>query len=238
MVIRLNKTVVVFAPHPDDETLGCGGTIVKKLASGYDVIVVVMTDGRHALSNAFGILQNPTPEEIKAIRKSEAIEAMQILGVPRNNILFLDFEDGTLARANNHKELILKIDEILDKFQPAEVYFPQEKDHHPDHRAASLLLQESIKKLNYPIKGYQYSVGMRYLHLDPLKEKLLNYLKNHCVYVDISEHLSKKIEALGAYKSQIGIVCSDQEHAVIETTERFLKGKELFYLFNSKRSKK
>jgi LmbE family N-acetylglucosaminyl deacetylase len=237
-VVCLNKRLIVFAPHPDDETLGCGGTIAKKVKRGYDVIIVVMTDGRHALSNAFGILHNPTPDEIKNIRRSEANTAMEILGVPKKNIIFLDFEDGTLGHINNHEELVTKITELLEEFQPTEVYFPQEKDYHPDHRAASLLLQESIKKLNHPIQGYQYSVGMRYLRLGPIKQKLLNYLRNNYVYVDISEVLSKKIEALSAYKSQIGIVCSNQDHAVIETTQRFLKGKELFYLFNPEKTKK
>ena len=62
------KTVIVFAPHPDDETWGCGGSIAKKISEGFEVIVVILTDGRYAFSEIFGINSDPTPEELKEIR--------------------------------------------------------------------------------------------------------------------------------------------------------------------------
>jgi LmbE family N-acetylglucosaminyl deacetylase len=229
-VICLNKRIVVFAPHPDDETLGCGGTIVKRVAQGYDVIIVVMTDGRHALSAAFGIKNNPTPEEIKQIRQTETIAAMQILGVPENSIIFLGFEDGTLA--NNYAQLLVKVTEILNEFQPVEIYFPLKHDYHSDHRTAGIVLEQSIRKLGFPTKGYGYSVGMRYLHLGPLKAKFLDYFRNNHVYVDVSEFLPRKEEAINAYKSQIRTVCSGQERPVIQSTSRFLNRHEVFLQFN------
>ena len=51
----MNKRIVVFAPHPDDETLGTGGTIVRKLNEGYEVVIVVLTDGRYAFSTVLGV---------------------------------------------------------------------------------------------------------------------------------------------------------------------------------------
>jgi LmbE family N-acetylglucosaminyl deacetylase len=107
----MNKKVIVFAPHPDDETLGCGGTIAKKTSEGYEVFVVIITDGRHAFSKVLGINSDPNPEEIKQIRKEEVIKATRILGVPITNLLFLDFEDRTLEK--HEKEAEEKIIEIL-----------------------------------------------------------------------------------------------------------------------------
>ena len=91
-----NNKIIVFGPHPDDETLGCGGVIAKKVSEGYNVLVVILTDGRNALSQIFGITSNPTPEELKEIRKKELVKATRILGVPDKNLMCLDFEDSTL----------------------------------------------------------------------------------------------------------------------------------------------
>lgn len=79
-----NKSVVVFAPHPDDETLGCGGTIAKKVREGFNVYIVFITDGRNSHRNVLNIYENPSPEELKFIRRNEAIYATSILGIDRD----------------------------------------------------------------------------------------------------------------------------------------------------------
>ena len=86
----MSKKIIIFAPHPDDETLGCGGTIAKRISEGYEVFVVVMTDGRYAFMNVLDIDSDPTPEELKEIRKEEVKRATGILGVPEENLVFLD----------------------------------------------------------------------------------------------------------------------------------------------------
>jgi len=77
MLNCLKKKIVVFAPHPDDETLGCGGTIAKRVREGYDILIIFMTCGRNALSELFGISSNPSPLELKEIRKEEAKRAIR-----------------------------------------------------------------------------------------------------------------------------------------------------------------
>jgi LmbE family N-acetylglucosaminyl deacetylase len=93
--IKLSRTVIVFAPHPDDETLGCGGTIARKISEGYEVIIAIMTDGRYALLRVGGSC-SPTPDELVQIRRKEAEKATKILGVPSEKLLFFDFEDRKL----------------------------------------------------------------------------------------------------------------------------------------------
>ena len=114
---------MVFAPHPDDETLGCGGTIAKRTAESFEVIIVVLTDGIHAFSKSDSLTQKISREELKQIRKDETVKAVKVLGVPKENVLFLDFEDGKLF--NYFEDVKLKTLEILNKFQPVEVYIPR-----------------------------------------------------------------------------------------------------------------
>ena len=93
----MKKNVVIFAPHPDDETLGCGGVIAKKVKEGYNIVIIFMTDGRNALKE-LGVYSNPSPFELKEIRKKEAETATEILGVNKKNLVFLDIEDGALEK--------------------------------------------------------------------------------------------------------------------------------------------
>ena len=81
---------VVFAPHQDDETLGCGGTIIKKKRLGGDVSIVFVTDG----SRSHDLI--PT-QELKSIRVKEALAASRLLGVTEGDVTFLEFEDGKLG---------------------------------------------------------------------------------------------------------------------------------------------
>ena len=74
----MKEKIIVFAPHPDDETLGCGGTIAKRIVEGYEVIIVIMTDGRHSYLEMLGIDKDPTPNELKEIRKEEVKRATRI----------------------------------------------------------------------------------------------------------------------------------------------------------------
>jgi LmbE family N-acetylglucosaminyl deacetylase len=83
--------VLVIAPHPDDETLGCGGMIATRAAEGRRVVVVVLTDGR-ALFRRFGVTE-PSEADVSAMRKAETLQAVEILGAQRSDVRFLDFEN-------------------------------------------------------------------------------------------------------------------------------------------------
>ena len=224
----MNKKIGVFAPHPDDETLGCGGTIAKRLSEGYEVVVIYMTDGRHAFSKLFNINSEPTPEELKEIRKEEARRAARILGLQEQNLTFLDFEDGTLEQKK--AEAQQQVIKILNKHLPVEVYFPYEKDINPDHRTTNKIVRNSISKLNLPTLKYRYSITQRYSRIGPLKDTLLNVFKHDLIHVDISKFLPLKEVAIKEFRSQITIISSKQEKPVLENVERFLMSKEIFYI--------
>ena len=222
--------MVIFAPHPDDETLGCGGTIAKRLSEGYEVLIVVITDGRYAFLKMLGIDSDPTPEELKEIRKEEVKRATKILGVPEKNLSFLDLEDGTLEE--NEEKLERIITQILNENSPAEVYFPYKKDVHPDHRATNRAVRNAVKKLGITVKKYQYSITQKYSRIGPIIDKLLNIFKRNIVYVDISEFLSLKTAAVKEFKSKIGIISSKQQRPLMPDVEKFLRKDEMFYIDN------
>ena len=221
------KTIVVFAPHPDDETWGCGGTIAKKIKEEYEVIIVVITDGRHAFSQVLGIDSDPTPEELKQIRKEEVIRSTKILGVPKKNLVFLDFEDGKLEK--HEKEVEEKIIEIIKKYSPIEVYFPYIKDYHPDHKATNRIVRRCLQKLGLTCMRYQYSITQGYARIGPLIERMLNLFKNNMIKVDISEFIDLKEKATKEFRSEISIISSKQKKPLAEKVDIFLKSKETFY---------
>jgi len=214
----LSRKIIVFAPHPDDETLGCGGTIAKKISENYGVIIVVMTDGRFAFSSVLGMNSNPTPEELKSIRKEEVTRAAAILGVPRKNLIFFDFVDGELLQ--NKKEVEERVGEILKKELPTEIYFPYEKDLHVDHRAANEIISDSAKRLSSSALRFRYSIKQKHGRL-PLKDRLLNIFEHNLVAVNVTEFLPLKKAAIKEFKSQI---------VIARKSYKFLKSKEVFYV--------
>jgi len=226
----MTKTIIVFAPHPDDETFGCGGTIAKRVREGYEVLVVVLTDGRYAFLEELGIDSDPTPEELKEIRKEELKRVVKILGVREENLFFLDFEDGTLDK--NEEKAEEKVMEILSKNSPVEVYFPYEKDCHPDHCATNRIVRNSIKELGLPTRMYKYSILRRYARVGPLIDALLNLFRRNMIRVDISEFLSLKVEAANELESMVSITSSNQIKPVLcaRVVKKLLKREETFFI--------
>jgi LmbE family N-acetylglucosaminyl deacetylase len=222
----VNK-IVVFAPHPDDETLGCGGTIIQRLRQGYQVVIVIVTDGSHAYLKMD--IQSPTKDELAKIRKKEAIKAIKILGVPQDNLLFWNFEDQSTLE--NSKEIQEKCEKILSEIQPAEIFFPNKNDTNIDHKELNKIVSRCIKNLNLPADVYLYSISARFGKIGPLFEKILNIFKKNLVFINVTDCLPEKIAALNEYNSQINRFTSEENrdtHAVIGNYRGYLRKREIF----------
>lgn len=113
--------VLVFAPHPDDETLGCGGTLALLQQNGCNVKVVFVTDGGGAGS---------LPEGSIAIRQQEAKAALTALGI--QDWLFMDEPDGSFR---SHPKFEHHVLEIMEQFQADWIFSPSVLDYHRDHVA-------------------------------------------------------------------------------------------------------
>jgi LmbE family N-acetylglucosaminyl deacetylase len=234
----LNKRAIIFAPHPDDETLGCGGTIARKIREGYDVIIAIMTDGRYALSRV-GACCGPTPDEMVPIRRKEVEKATKILGVRSDKLLFFDFEDRKLSEHENEAEA--KVGSLFEANPPTEIYFTYRKDYHMDHQATNRIISHSVKRLNNPTLEYQYSIAQSARRSGPLiagwslQDRLSNLLEHNLVQVDVSEFLPLKKAAIKEFKSQLAILSDKRERPVLIRIERYLRKKETFFV-NSRKS--
>lgn len=182
------KSAIVFSPHQDDETLGCGGTIAMKCQEQTPVAVVFLTNGQ----------QGGEPEA----RRKEAENALKILGVPSDNIHFLDLPDGNLQYLpEKEKEgAIASIQHLLELYKPAEVYIPHRRDRHADHEASFALVQTAIIRTGIPVEIWQYPIWLLWkaaLFIDlQLAEISAPQL------LSIGAVLDKKQQAIAAYSSQ------------------------------------
>ncbi|MFP5375280.1 MAG: PIG-L deacetylase family protein [Acidimicrobiia bacterium] len=221
--VSAGRSAVVVAPHPDDETLGCGATIARKRAAGTDVSVVVVTDGRYSHRS-----QVISPDELAAIRADEARAACAVLGVDAGALHLLGFEEGTVAA--RREEVSRRIAEIVDDARPDEVLTTYRRDWHVDHRAVSAAVDAAAagasrpRVLEFPIwywvdgpwvaePGTTTTVR-RYLS-DPLRAARLQ-----TVGVRTGDHLAAKRAALAAYRSQTTNLTGERNWAVMD--ERLL----------------
>ena len=118
--------LLVFAPHPDDETIACGGCVARIAASGGDVHVIVVTDGRYARWDM-------TPDETSQIRGRELARAVARLGLAPGQVQSLDREDQSLA---THVDgLRDQIRQLIEAHGPTVLLSPWAHDTHPDHAA-------------------------------------------------------------------------------------------------------
>lgn len=210
----MKKRIIVFSPHPDDETLACGGTIAKAVHQGDEVYVVTMTDGRNSHRTVLGIDENPTPEEVRAIRRSESQEAAKALGIGRDNLIFLDFVDGSLDR--NISESARRVREILAELEPDKILVPSEQDIQKDHHATSTAVSVAVRELDIHPSRYEYVVWPDSRKLQIVLRKLGGIIKPpNVIRIDISGFLHQKLNAISAYKSQVALLFPSQKKPIL-----------------------
>ena len=156
LCVAADRSCLVIAPHPDDETLGCGGLIAHLRARHQAVDVVFLTDGDAAL------VDHPlvTPRELAAVRTREARTALGILGVEPERLHFLGAPDGRLSRlADADRDRIATgLTSLLGRCQPADVLLPWRRDGSAEHEAAFALVAATLpgqkpvpRLLEYPV---------------------------------------------------------------------------------------
>ena len=245
--VELADSAVVFAPHQDDETLGCGGTIIKKKKAGAKIRIVFTTDGCHA--------QDLIPEdEMKAIRASEAVAATRSLGLEENDVIFLEFEDNKLSQ--NQENAINKVIEIIQQEQPAQVFIPYYKDILPDHIATNRIVLSALRACGKRAVIYEYPIWFWYnwpwvsiprcsqrhilIRLKCHLSAGLRFLRDFRCFVYIGDVLKLKRTALENYKSQMARPIPNPDWLMLaevsngEFLQCFYQEREIFrrYCFN------
>ena len=239
----LKERTIVFSPHPDDETLGCGGTITKMRALGGDVTIVVMTDGRR--SHHKFISEN----RLKALRAEEAIQANKVLGGKKAHLIFFEFEDGKLMK--NKAEAIEKVRNILQVKEPRQVFIPYDGETPSDHLAANQIVMEAIKGYEKPLRIYQYPIWFwtHWPWVGLPKQSIRSFVSGikYCLisgyrlakdfrsFVCIESATDTKRDALAQYKTQMTRISGNPEWPILhdvangEFLECFFQDREIFY---------
>ncbi len=176
--IQPDERVIVFAPHSDDETIGCGGTIALHAEIGTPVKIINLTDGSKAdLSKKYN------PQQYIKIRQNELKKAARILGV--SDLEFWGYHGRTLHLTT---ELVDRCLDCFSRFHPTWIYAPGPTEIHPDHRTTANIVWDAVSQLDFPVKVSFYET------LTPIRPNML---------IDITAVIDKKKQALQAFSTQL-----------------------------------
>ncbi len=141
LLSQLGQRVVIVAPHPDDETLGCAGLIQHLLQRGIVPFIIVFTQG-DGFDAAIHLklrevrIKPEDRERFARLRRQETIAAMRRLGLPASHVLFLDFSERTLATdwlERGDERPLKALAQRLEQLQPTTLILPSRYDDHPIH---------------------------------------------------------------------------------------------------------
>jgi LmbE family N-acetylglucosaminyl deacetylase len=180
-------TVVVIAPHPDDESIGCGGALRLHADRGDRVVVLFMTSGEKALKHL-------PKEEVWRTREAEAAAAAEILGVAR--IQFFRHRDWQLDEHLDQAAEQVRAE--IERESPSAVYLPHPLDAHPDHRAAHLAFRRALRD------GGQDDA------MAAMAYEVWTPMTRHNHLVDVGGVMPAKIRAVRCHASQLASFDYDQ----------------------------
>lgn len=204
------KNLVVFAAHPDDEVLGCGGTI-KRLSKKFNVIVVFFTTGITSRS-----LKNEKKEINKL--KQDCINSNKILGTKKT--VFFELKDNQLD-SYPRLFIIKKIENILKIYKPEIVFTHYYEDLNIDHQIVSYSTITACRPVNSKfLKKILFFETLSSTEWSIKRTFQPNY------YYDIENFLSFKIKAMKMYKSEIQKTPQPRSVKAIESLAK-LRGSEI-----------
>jgi len=238
----LAGSAVVFAPHPDDETLGCGGTIARKRRQGERVQLVILTDGSSSHKRFISV------EELRSIREDEAKEAAGVLGIEKDSVVFLRFVDQELEKTR--EEATAMVQGVLESGDFNQVFIPYFREPVADHSAANRIVIEALGRADREVTVYEYPVwfwkhwpwvsegreesgGARCSLRRTCFQAPRMVMDFHCT-VDITGVLDVKREAMSRYRSQMTRLRSGEDWPVLGDVaggtflECFLQEAEVF----------
>lgn len=236
------RTSLVLAPHPDDETLGCGGLMLRRAAEGARVHVLMATDGGASHRN------EPTRSTTRAglveLRREELLSACALLGVDAGRVHCVGLEDGALG--SHRGRLEAAIAEALDRIAPDEVFVCALDDGHDDHKALAVATRAVIDRrpaparprlYEYPVWFWNYRSWRRpglsntAAFRSALAGMLRTAVSRPVVAVDISGARQTKRAALAQHRSQLGLLPEEPAWSGLPASflRFFFRTNELFF---------
>lgn len=204
---HIEGTALVFAPHQDDETLGCGGLIALKRQQNIPVHVAFLTDGSACYESIAhqGVTVMPS-SEIVSMRQAEAVAALGHLGVESSAIHFLDQPDQFLGQLSNsdHTALVDRLVTLIQTVAPQQIYVTYREDVHGDHKASYRVVRDAIEQLDPSIQAsiqlWEYPIWT-FWNYQRFSAMLRNKQLKFCRLPIHTVH-SQKQAALQCYRSQ------------------------------------
>jgi len=246
-VEELKQPAVVFAPHQDDETLGCGGTIIRKKQAGSKITLVFMTDGS---SSHAGLIP---PQTFREMRRREAIAASKELGVDESDIIFLDYQDGCLSQV--FEKAAQDVLQIMKELKPHQVFIPYKHDAQTDHRATHQTVENALKEYRSKVTILEYPVW--FWNIWPWTQvkagsirsiprliwksliSMRRLYRDMRSFVSVNSVIDQKMRALAQHRSQMTRLGNDPQWKIIadlsqgEFLDCFLQKEEVFHKYMS-----
>jgi N-acetylglucosamine malate deacetylase 1 len=197
---------LVIAPHPDDETLGCGGTLLRRGADGAELAWLIVT----CMTEQGGW----STEEVQT-RDKEILSVAELIGFSKvYNLRLPTTQLDTLPT----RDLVDHFARVFGEFQPEEVLLPHRSDVHTDHKIVFDVAAACTKWFRFP------SVR-KVLAYETLSETEFGLESESCFkpnyFVDISEYLDTKLKIMEIYSSEIGIFPFPRSIEGIEALARY-----------------
>ena len=184
------KNIIVISAHPDDETLGVGGTILKHVANGDHVFWLIVTN----IFESEGFSKERVESRQKEIREVE-----RLLGISKT--FLLDYPTMTLSSSSLIK-MVPEISSVFSEVQPEIIYCLNRSDAHSDHRVIFDAVMACTKSFRYPFikQVLMYECISETEFAPVLAEKA--FLPNY--FVEITDFLAKKLEIMQIFESELG----------------------------------
>ena len=187
---KKNNSVLVVAAHPDDEAIGCFGTLLKHYKFGDEINIIFLSDG---------VSSRGVNKKKKHERKKNCLKVLKIIGLKSKNVFFLDYPDNMMD-AVPLLDVIKNIEEIKKKIQPDVLYTHFSNDLNIDHRIAyQAAITASRPSKNETIKKILCFEIVSSTEWSDKNKKIFspNY------FVDISKFINRKLKALAIYDKEI-----------------------------------
>lgn len=201
------STVLVVAPHPDDETLGCGGALLRHKAEGDKIHWLIMTSMHERQGFSAEKITN-RESEIHEISQQYSFDGVHTLNFPT-------MELDSCAR----NLMITELAEVVKCVEPNVIYLPYRQDIHSDHKVTFDVAAACTKSFRYPsIKSVRI-----YETLSETEQSVApddtGFKPN--LFIDISEYLAKKIKIMHLYKGETGDAPFPRSSEIIEAQAKF-----------------
>jgi len=220
-VLSGQHKVVVLAPHPDDESLGCGALLARAF-TGAGARVICITDGSASHPNS----SEWPPERLAECRRAELIDAIACMGGAAEDMTWMGLPDAKLYQIDP-AEIANDLQAIIKTCGAQHIFVPAAEDHHEDHKVV-VEAARVLRRLRPDWSFYSYPVWCRWDDANFECE----VMRHAPAFIEAGAWAASKRAAIMSHRSQMGEVVRDDPLGFVlpaELVEKFVNGDEIFW---------